>query len=60
MIEQIINNFKQFIKDNQWTQRQAAEAIGCCRPHITRIFNGERTPSIKLLMRMEEVMKNGN
>lgn len=41
----------------KWTHKDAAEAIGCCRPHMSRIFKGERTPSIKLLMKMEEVMK---
>lgn len=57
MIEQIINNFKNFIERKGWTHKNAAEAVGCCRPHMSRILNGERTPSVKLLMKMEEVMK---
>ena len=58
MIEQIINNFRNFMELKGWTHKEAAEIIGCCRPHLSRILKGERTPSIKLLMKMEEVMKN--
>ena len=56
MIQDIINKYKLFTRINNWTHQQAAEQIGCCRAHLTRIFNGDRTPSIKLLMKMEKVI----
>ena len=57
MIQEIIDKYKLYIENKGWTHAQAAEKIGCCRAHMSRIFNGERTPSIKLLMEMERVMK---
>ena len=60
MIQEIIDKFKFFIDKNQLTQEEAAKIIGCCQEHLSRILNNKKTPSIKLLMKMEEVMKNGN
>lgn len=59
MIQEIIEKYKKFIQDKKWTYAIAAEQIGCCRTHLGRIFNGKRIPSITLLNKMEEVMKNG-
>lgn len=56
MIQNIIDKYKMLTRANGWTHQQAAEQIGCCRAHLTRIFNGDRTPSIKLLMKMEKVI----
>ena len=57
MIQEIINRYKAFIKSQEWTHARAAEEIGCCRAHMSRIFNGQRMPSITLLNEMEKVMK---
>ena len=57
MIQKIIDNYFKFIQNKGWTYSIAAEAIGCSRPHLGRIFNGKRIPSITLLKKMEEVME---
>lgn len=58
MIQEIITKYYDFIKHKRWTYQLAAEKIECSRTHLGRIFNGLRVPSMSLLMRMEEVMKN--
>ena len=60
MIQEIINQYKQYQIDNKLTQQQVADKVHISRTHLSRIFKGERTPSIALLNRMEEVMKTGN
>lgn len=60
MIQEIINKYKAFVKYKGWTHAQAAEEIGCCRAHMSRIFNGQRMPSITLLNKMEDKMKEYN
>lgn len=59
MIQTIINNYYNFIKNKNWTYAIAAEQIQCSRTHLGRIFNGKRIPSMTLLTKMEEVMENG-
>lgn len=59
MIQDIIDDYKEFCKYKEWRQEEAAQAIGCCRSHLSKIFSGKRNPSMALLERMEEVMKNG-
>lgn len=59
MIQEIIDRYYNFIKRKGWTYEIAAEKIECSRTHLGRIFNGRRAPSMTLLMKMEEVMKNG-
>ena len=56
MIKNIIEQYKQFCNKKGWIQEEAAEAIGCCRSHLSKIFSGSRNPSMKLLEKMEEVM----
>ncbi len=58
MIQEIINQYYNFIKQKGWTYQFAAEKIKCSRTHLGRIFNGLRVPSMSLLMRMEEAMKH--
>ena len=58
MIQEIIDNYYKLIKEKGWTYQIAAEKIGCCRTHLGRIFNGKRVPSMTLLNKMEEVIKN--
>ena len=57
IIQNIIDKYKNFIEYKGWTHLEAAEAIGCCRAHMSRIFNGQRIPSITLLNKMEKVME---
>ena len=57
LIQEIIDNFYSFIKKKKWTQNYAAQLIGCHYTHLSKIFHGERIPSITLLNEMEKVMK---
>lgn len=59
MIETIINNFKNYIQRKRLTQIEAAEILNISQAHMSRIINGKRVPSMTLLKRMEEVMRNG-
>lgn len=56
MIQIIINKFKKYMKDNGLTQGEAAELINISRTHLNKVLNGKETPSMALLMRMEEQM----
>ena len=59
MIKEIIKNFRIFMSNKGLTQEEAATMIECSQEHLSRILNGKKTPSVKLLMKMEEVMENG-
>ena len=58
VIQEIINKFSLFITRKGWTQEKAAEEIECSQEHLSRVLRGKKTPSVKLLMKMEEVMEN--
>jgi len=56
LIQTIIENFKKYMADNNLTQGAAAEQIKISRTHLNKVLNGKETPSMALLMRMEEAM----
>lgn len=56
LIQTIIDKFKKYMADNSLTQGQAAELIKISRTHLNKVLNGKETPSMALLMRMEEQM----
>ena len=56
MIQKIINDFINYMSIHNLTQGEAAELVKISRPHLNKVINGKETPSIALLMRMEEVM----
>lgn len=56
LIQMIIENFKKYMADNNLTQGAAAEQIKISRTHLNKVLNGKETPSMALLMRMEEAM----
>ena len=58
MIQEIINKFKKYMMLHNITQEEASENLGCCQEHLSRVLRGKKTPSVKLLMRMEEIMIN--
>lgn len=58
MIQEIIEQFSNYITLHNIKQEEAAASIGCCQEHLSRVLRGKKTPSVKLLMKMEEVMKN--
>ncbi len=57
MTQDIITKYQLFTSYKNWTQTRAAEEIGCSQEHLSRIFRGLKNPSVKLLDKMEEVMK---
>ena len=59
LIEEIIEKYRQYIKDNHLTQQEGADLVHISRTHLSRILNKERAPSMALLIRMESVIKNG-
>lgn len=59
MIQEIIDKFSTYMETKDIKQEEAAEELGCCQAHLSRVLRGKKTPSVKLLMKMEEIMKNG-
>lgn len=59
MIRDIITQFKHFCYLKNWTQKEIAEILECDRSHVSKIFSGTRNPSIIILEKMEEIIKNG-
>jgi len=57
MIKDIIKQYEIFTRKYNLTQTEAAEKIGCSQEHLSRIFRGLKNPSVKLVDKMEEVMK---
>ena len=58
MVNEIIEKFKHFCEEREWTHEQIAQKLECSRSYITRIFSEIRTPSAKILDKIEEVMQN--
>jgi plasmid maintenance system antidote protein VapI len=59
LIEAIITRYKNFMEEHYPNQGIAAEALGISRSHLNKIINRRDNPSMALLLRMEEVMQNG-
>lgn len=57
MIEEIIQKYIIFIKTHYTTQTEAAEDLGISRSHLSKIIHRHDNPSLTLLMKMEEKMK---
>jgi len=60
LIEEIINNYIKFYPKYFKNQSEAAEALNISRSHFNKIINKRDKPSLSLLMRMEEKMKEYN
>lgn len=56
MIQNIIDEFKLYMKEMGWTQGEAAEEIQISRTHLNKVLNGREMPSMALLKRMEDKM----
>ena len=57
MIQEIIDKFYLFIRKQNIKQYEAAAMIGCHPGYLSKIFHGERIPSMTLLNEMEKVME---
>ena len=60
MIEEIINKYINFWPKYFKNQGDAAEALDISRSHFNKIINKRDKPSLTLLMRLEEKMKEYN
>lgn len=57
MIEQIILQFKEYVRTHGMTQADAAKRLEITQEHLSRVFNNKRTPSMTLLRKMEKMME---
>ena len=60
MIEEIINKYIKFWPLYFKNQGEAAEALNISRSHFNKIINKRDVPSLTLLIRMENKMKEYN
>ena len=59
LIQEIIEKYREFMENNYPNQGEAAKDLNISRSHLNKIINKRDNPSTALLIRMEEVMKNG-
>lgn len=57
LIEEIINKYIHFMNIHYKSQGEAAEELNISRSHLNKIINKRDNPSLSLLMRMENKMK---
>lgn len=60
MIEEIIQKYIRFMKGHYKTQTAAAEDLHISRAHLNKIIHRHDNPSLTLLKRMEDKMKEYN
>ena len=60
LIEEIINRYRKFILQHYKSQGEAAEDLNISRSHLNKIINRRDNPSLTLLLRMEQKMKDNN
>lgn len=58
-LKQLLKDFEQWRKNTNYTQKEVAEQLlYITRSHLNKVLNGKTAPSLYLIQRMEEVMKN--
>ena len=58
-VQQLLKDFEQWRKNTNYTQKEVAEQLlHITRSHLNKVLNGKTAPSLYLIQRMEEVMKN--
>ena len=60
MIEEIIRKYIRFMEGHYKTQTAAAEDLHISRAHLNKIIHRHDNPSLTLLKRMEDKMKEYN
>lgn len=60
MIEEIIQKYIHFMEGHYKTQTAAAEDLHISRAHLNKIIHRHDNPSLTLLKRMEDKMKEYN
>lgn len=57
MIEKLLEELKQYMLDNNLTQKELAELLQVNQPQISRLFSGTRQPSAKMINKIETLLK---
>lgn len=58
-IPNFLLEFRKWYENRNIRQEDIAEQLGVTRWHLSKVLNQHTMPSLKLLDKMEEVMKNG-
>jgi len=59
-VQQLLEDFERWRKNTNYTQKEVAEQLlHITRSHLNKVLNGKTAPSLYLIQKMEEVMKNG-
>jgi transcriptional regulator with XRE-family HTH domain len=56
MSSEILEQFREFCRENKLTQKNAADRLGCDHSHVSKMFSGVRNPSKKMLAKIEAFM----
>lgn len=59
-IDSFLNNFELFLIQQKITITSAAEDIGITRSHLSKVIHKKTSPSVELLEKMENFMKQGD
>lgn len=57
MIEKLLEELKQYMLNNNLTQKELAELLQVNQPQISRLFSGARQPSAKMINKIETLLK---
>jgi transcriptional regulator with XRE-family HTH domain len=57
MIEKLLEQLKQYMLDNDLTQKELAKLLNVNQPQISRLFSKTRQPSAKMIGKIEELLK---
>ena len=58
-LKQLLKDFEQWRNNANYTQKEVAEQLlHITRSHLNKVLNGKTAPSLYLIQKMEEVMKN--
>lgn len=57
MIEKLLEELKQYMLENNLTQKKLAELLQVNQPQISRLFSGTRQPSAKMINKIETLLK---
>ena len=57
MIEKLLEQLKQYMFDNDLTQKELAELLQVNQPQISRLFSGTRQPSAKMIKKIEQLLQ---
>lgn len=58
-IPNFLLEFRKWYENRNIRQEDIAEQLGVTRWHLSKVLNQRTMPSLKLLDKMEEAMKNG-